>query len=128
MLLKGKGGCGQKNRKGEGFIEERLDMFFGSAEWMVDFDKTVVQHILNQVSDHSMLMLYDNLQKQKMKSRFIFYTRWCSMRGCAKTVQNYWNIEVEGSRMFKFHNKLKYFRQGLLEWRKKRRTQILKFK
>lgn len=41
------------------------------------------------------------------------------MRGCAETVQNYWNIKVEGSRMFKFHNKLKYCWQGLLEWKKK---------
>lgn len=50
----------EKNKKGKGFIKERLDMFLGSAEWMVDFDKAVVQHILNQVSDHSILMLDDN--------------------------------------------------------------------
>lgn len=49
-----------KNRKGKSFIEEKLDMFLGSAEWMVDFYKAVVQHILNQVLDHSMLMLDDN--------------------------------------------------------------------
>lgn len=100
-------------------------MFFGSAEGMVNFDKAVVQNILNQVSDHSMLMLDDNPQKQKIKSRFIFGNRWYSMRGCAEIVQNCWNIEVEGSRMFKFHKKLKYYRQ---KWRKKMRTPILKFK
>lgn len=30
------------NRQGEGFIEERLDMCFGSADWHMDFDKTEV--------------------------------------------------------------------------------------
>lgn len=40
------------------------------------------------------------------------------MRGCAETVQNCWNIEVKGSKMFKFHKKLKYYCQGLLEWKK----------
>lgn len=30
------------NRKVEGYLEERLDMFFGSAKWMVEFDCAVV--------------------------------------------------------------------------------------
>lgn len=51
------------NRKGEGFIEKMLDMFFWSAEWMEDFDKAKVQPILNQTSDHSMILL-DMLPQQ----------------------------------------------------------------
>lgn len=48
------------NRQGEGFIKERLDMYFGSADWHMDFDKTEVQYILNQSLDHSMLVLVTN--------------------------------------------------------------------
>lgn len=54
IAFKGRRWLWEKNRKG--FIEERLRMFSGSAKCMVDFDKAVVQHILNKVSDHSMLM------------------------------------------------------------------------
>lgn len=35
------------NRSGKGLIEERLDMFFGSAEWFVSFDKSEVMHLLS---------------------------------------------------------------------------------
>lgn len=54
--------CGRRwtwanNRSGEGFIEERLDMFFGSPEWLLMFDLAVVQHIMTQSSDHSVILL-----------------------------------------------------------------------
>lgn len=64
------------NRHGEGFIEGRLDMFFGSAEWMLDFDKAEVLHILKQASDHAMLFLDFKPQQPRGKSRFIFDGRW----------------------------------------------------
>lgn len=110
------------NRQVEGFIEERLDMVFGSADWHVDFDKTEVQYILNQPSDHSMLVLVTNPQQPKVKSRFIFDNRWSRMQRCTKVIQNNWKVEVEGSKMFKFHNKVKHYREQLLEWRKKKNT------
>lgn len=50
----------ENNMNWEGFIEKSVDMFFGSTNWEVDFDKAVVQHIINQSSDHSMLMLDSN--------------------------------------------------------------------
>lgn len=34
------------NRHDEGFIKERLDMFFRSVDWLLSFDQAVVQHIL----------------------------------------------------------------------------------
>lgn len=55
--FRGKRWTWANNRKEEGFIEERLDRFFGSSEWMVDFDGAAVQHILSQASDHTMLLL-----------------------------------------------------------------------
>lgn len=107
------------NRNGEGFIDERLDMFFGSSEWFVHFGRTEVQHLLTQASDHSMGLLDTKPQQQKSKSRFIFYHRWSKVLGCEEVIQNNWNVHVEGSRMFKFHKKVQQCRKGLLEWRKK---------
>lgn len=45
------------NREGEGFIKERLDRCFGSAEWMITRDTAEVRHILRSASDHSLLIL-----------------------------------------------------------------------
>lgn len=75
------------NRQEKGFIEETLDIFFGSADWHVDFDKTEVQYTLNQPSDHSMLVLVTNSQQPKVKSRFIFDSRWSKKQGCAEVIQ-----------------------------------------
>lgn len=55
VTFRGKRWTWANNRQGEGFIEKRLDMFFGSAEWLSDFDKSVVQHVLT--SDHYMILL-----------------------------------------------------------------------
>lgn len=45
------------NRQGEGFIKERLDLFFVSADWLIDCDHVEVQHILTQALYHSILLL-----------------------------------------------------------------------
>lgn len=45
------------NREGAWFIWERLDKFFGSTEWMLQFDIAEVTYILRQTSDHSLLIL-----------------------------------------------------------------------
>lgn len=34
------------NRVGEGFIEERLDMIFGLAEWTVENEKAEIHYFL----------------------------------------------------------------------------------
>lgn len=44
------------------------------------------------------------------------------MQGCEEVVQGNWHTNAEGSRMFKFHRKLKQCRAGLLKWRKKKNT------
>lgn len=117
--MKGRIWTWANNRKGESFIEERLDMFFGYAEWLLDFYKEVVQHILIQVSDHSILLLDSMPHKLNRRSRFIFDNRWCKMESCAEMVKSCWKQEVEVSRMYQFNKKLKLCRQGVLEWRKK---------
>lgn len=45
------------NKEGEGFIQERLDRFFGSANWMLQWNTSVMTNILTQSSDHSMILL-----------------------------------------------------------------------
>lgn len=45
------------NRVGEGFIEERLDLVFGSVEQIAENEKARVQYFLKYSSDQSMVLL-----------------------------------------------------------------------
>lgn len=76
IKLKGKTFTWANNTKGEGFIQERLDRFFGSAEWMIEKDTVEIKHILRQASDHSLLKLDTLLLRRKTKERFIFEHQW----------------------------------------------------
>lgn len=60
------------NREGEGFIQEKLDRFFGFVDWLLQFDKVSVQLIMKQTLDHAMLLLDTQPERIKAKSRFIF--------------------------------------------------------
>lgn len=55
ILFKDRKWTWANNRQDEGFIEERLDRFFGATEWKIKFPNTVAHHVEN----HS-LMLLDN--------------------------------------------------------------------
>lgn len=46
ISFKGRRWTWANNRHDEGFIKERLDMFFRSVDWLLSFDQAVVQHIL----------------------------------------------------------------------------------
>lgn len=41
------------------------------------------------------------------------------MQSCVDVIQEGWMVEVQGSRMFQFHKKLKHCRERLRVWRKK---------
>lgn len=69
-----------------------------------------------------MIILDTKPQQQETKTRFIFDHKWSKMNRCDEVIQNSWNVQVEGSRMFKFHKNVKQCRKGLLEWRKKEST------
>lgn len=106
IMFKGRRWTWANNRQGEGFIEERIDWFFGSAGWILEAENAVVHHLLSYTSDHSMLMLDTHPHQTKLKSRFIYDSRWSKLNGCTEVIQDNWNKQVTGSRMFKFQSKL----------------------
>lgn len=87
IRFKGRRWTWANNRQGEGFIEKRLDMFFGSADWILSTDQVVVQHILTQSSDHSMVILDSKPPVVKGKTRFIYDSRWSKMQNCVDQIQ-----------------------------------------
>lgn len=63
------------NRVGEGFIEARPDMFFGSTDWKLGNGNAEVQHLVKHSSDHNMLLLNTHPDQQRRKTRFIYDNR-----------------------------------------------------
>lgn len=124
VKFRGDGYIWANNRESEGFIQERLDRFFGSTEWLVHFDKTSVQHILRQASDHAMLLLNTKPLRNKTKSRFIFEEKWTKMQKTTKLIKEVWEQQIHGSRMFKLQQKLKSCKHSLIKQRKKRKKEL----
>lgn len=69
------------NWEDEGYIEVRLDHFFGAAQWLVDHPTAVVHHVERYASDHSLLMLDTKPDQRRWKTRFYFDKRWIHKPG-----------------------------------------------
>lgn len=78
------------NWEDEGFIEVRLDRFFGSAQWLLDHSTAMVQHVERHSSDHSFLIMDTHPAQSRRRVRFYFDKRWISKPGFEETVEKAW--------------------------------------
>lgn len=88
VTYKGKRWTWANNRLGEDFMEERLDIFFGSAEWNIENEKAKVQHFMKHSSNHTMLRLDTHPDQSPRNTRFIYENRWIKRPGCPDVVQS----------------------------------------
>lgn len=109
------------NWETEGYIEVRLDRFFGTLPWLVDHASAVVYHVKWKSSDHSLLILDTNPVHGKRKARFYFDKGWVNKPGIEEVVRHAWETECEGSPMFQVASKIKLYRLGLLNWNRQKR-------
>lgn len=114
--------------EGEGFIQEKLDRFFGSPEWLVHFDKVAVQHLMKQTSDHVMLVLDTQPERSKAKSRYVFEAKWTKRQETEDLINDVWKQDSQVSRMYRLQQKLKSCKQNLITWRKLDQTNSRKEK
>lgn len=71
----GRQGTWANNWREEGYIETRLDWFFGAGQWLVNNEKASVQHIDRESSDHCMLILDTKPEVLRKKKIFCFDKR-----------------------------------------------------
>lgn len=64
------------NWEDAGYIEVRLDGFFGSGQWLFEHVNAVVRHIEKQASDHYLLVLDTKPEQKRKQARFYFDKRW----------------------------------------------------
>lgn len=87
------------NREGEGFVEEKLDRFFGASSWQIKYPRAQVLHVEKQSSDHSLLALETEPAKHKFKKRFCFDQSWLQRQDITEVVENAWRKEQDGTFM-----------------------------
>lgn len=87
IRFQGRGWTWANNWDDEGFIEVRLDRFFGSTQWLVDHLTIVVQHVEKQSLDHSLLFLDTKPEQRIRKARFFFDKRSITKPGIEEVIR-----------------------------------------
>lgn len=93
------------NWQDEGFIEARLDRFFGASKWLLENQGAVMKYIANQSSNHSMFNLEIKPTLNKMRKIF------CSIKdglGNLRLRVTYVNSGLQNQKC----------RMGLMKWDK----------
>lgn len=106
------------NREGEGFVEERLDRFFGAANWILQHPRARVIYKEKQTSDHYLIVLNSNPEVRKVRKRFYFDQRWLQWREVSDVVEKGWMQAQAGTYMHQVCSKIKTCRVALLKWSK----------
>lgn len=57
---------------------------------------------------------------------FIFYSKWTKIQECEDIIEEEWNKPVNGSRMFRVQQKLKWCKLRFIKWSKERRENARK--
>ncbi|XP_059315604.1 uncharacterized protein LOC132066277 [Lycium ferocissimum] len=97
---------------------ERLDRAFINYEWSQKFINTTITHLIRTSSDHSPLFITIENTQQNHKKYFKFLNLWVNETGFLDVVKHAWNIDIEGSSLWRFHLKLKHTYKQLSWWSK----------
>lgn len=94
------------NKQGENVIYSRIDHVLCNAEWMQTNENTTVTNMPPSISDHSMIILDDHATVQKPGKCFKFVNCCAEMDNFQETVENNWNLPLDGRPMFVVWKKL----------------------
>ena len=102
-------------------IWERLDRGVANYDWLAKFPAASVRHLHYFSSDHRPIKLvFDPNSESQRWFRRPFHVKeiWLADRGCSDTVLRAWEIQQEGTPMFKVSKKLKKCKKMLKSWSK----------
>lgn len=102
----------RNNREGLAHIRPRLDRAIVNDRWKTLFPSAIVTHLTAPNSDHNPIIL--NLFQEQHKKPYA----WTRDPSYKNVVSQAWNINIDGSRAFKFSKKIKQTKLALKEWNK----------
>lgn len=106
-------GCPPEKR-----IWKKLDRVLVNQDWLNLFETTSINHLIRTGSDHSPLFITAVNNPKTYPKYFRFLDLWTEEEEFQAVVQQAWNIEVQGSPMWRFHLKLKNTCKCLSHWSK----------
>ena len=110
----------RNGRRGDDFVQERLDRACATLEWRDLFPQAKVKHIQAAYSDHNPISLSTQVTSPMTKRKKIpkrFEEKWSTHPECELIILEAWNASTEaGSPMYRLFNKIKRCRMSLVEW------------
>ncbi|GER38816.1 RNA-directed DNA polymerase (reversetranscriptase)-related family protein [Striga asiatica] len=103
-------------RQGSDFVEEKLDRFLLSPNWLLQYPKSFVTHVQMVSSDHHLLVLQTEVLEEKKRKIFCFDNRWVGQAGVEDCIREAWNSEKRCKGLYNFQKKLRNTKMGLLGW------------
>lgn len=116
LKVRGRQWTWANNWHDEGFIEARLDRFFGASLWLIENGNAIVYSVEKTASDHNLLMVDTDPAVERKKGRFYFDKRWLHKAGIEELISKAWGTKCIGSTMFQVAQKIKRCRIELLKW------------
>ncbi|XP_075107134.1 uncharacterized protein LOC142180106 [Nicotiana tabacum] len=104
------------NRRKRKMIRERLDKVFYNDEWSATFPFVNVRYLPRTGSDHNMLLMTCSIQDTPPIKYFKFLNFWTEKNDFQKIMQDSWDEEVTGNRMWIMQQKLKRLASSLSYW------------
>ena len=88
-------------RKGSDNVQERLDQFVATADWVNTWCNSQVKHLFSSHSDHNPIILETENNKQveadkKKEKSFQFERMWVDHEQCSQVIDDGWNLILEG--------------------------------
>lgn len=90
-------------------------MFFASLDWLYKHPKALVHHIPKFASDHSFLLLEDQVGLPPQARRFFLDKRYLDLPDFEQAVTIAWTSSHEGTKMFQVCENIKSYRIELLK-------------
>lgn len=95
-------------RAGKANIQERLDRFFGNADWRHNFPHASVQHLIATCSDHKLILLLTNPILPSRPKPFRFEGMWVREPSSSGIIEQAWKKGTKSSTISQIMTNIKY--------------------
>ncbi|XP_015159800.1 uncharacterized protein [Solanum tuberosum] len=97
-------------------VWKRLDMALVNDNWLEKMPQTTITHLPSVGSDHCPLLFEMVAREEEHIKYFKFLSCWANHPNFLDMVKSCWERDVEGSNMWRFHQKLKRLSNTLSTW------------
>lgn len=112
MDLNGASYTWSNQRDGEDLIQVRLDRSLLSNDWILSHRCSL--SIINRIGlDHYPISFVAENFKNNQRFPFCFKKMWTSHPNLEKSIANWWNLDVNGTAMYKVAKKLKNIKTNI---------------